>query len=110
MSVLLGAVCVNLQWQLCAIRGQLHGQHASTMMFSIPPKSLDVGIFDHPSRCVGDCSGNYAVSDVYFAEVCVLNHVCKNKRELFELDVGTAFHCDFDRDAFMELRTLLSGD
>ena len=80
------------------------------MQFSIAPKNLDVGLFDDPQFCVGDCSTNYAISDVYFAEVCVTSHVCKNKEELFSLETGMLFECDFDEAAYLELRTLLKGD
>ena len=60
---------------------------------------------DNTSLSVGD----YAIPDVYFAEVCVISHACRNRRELFRLDVGTLFECDFDERAFLELRTLLRG-
>lgn len=79
------------------------------MLFSIAPKALDVGIFDNPSWCVGDCWWAYAVSDVYFAEVCALSHICDNKHELFTLDVGTPFQCEFNQGAFFELRNILKG-
>lgn len=108
-------MCTNLMWQTCAMKGLLPGQRPTgssrrLMQFSIAPKNLDVGLFDDPQFCVGDCSTNYAISDVYFAEVCVTSHVCKNKEELFSLETGMLFECDFDEAAYLELRTLLKGD
>ena len=102
-------MCMNLHWQLCAVQGRLHGQSNGRMHFSIAPKDLDIGIFESPESCIGGCDGGYAISDVYFAEVCVLSHICKNRAELFRAEVGTIFECDFDRASFLELRTLLGG-
>jgi hypothetical protein len=102
-------MCTNLQWQTCAMKGLLPGQDRRMMQFSIAPKDLDAGLFESPEYCVGDCSYNYAISDVYFAEVCVTSHVCKNREELFNLEVGTLFECEFDEHAFLELRELLKG-
>ena len=102
-------MCMNLHWQVCAIQGRLHGQENGKMHFSIAPKDLDVGIFDSPESCIGGCDGGYAISDVYFAEICVLSHICKNRAELFLADVGTIFECDFDEQRFLELRTLLGS-
>ena len=36
---------------------------------------------------------------VFFWEVCFFSHVCKNKEELFRVEVGESFHCDFDAAA-----------
>ena len=47
------------------------------------------------------------ISDVYFAEVCVVSHVCKNREKLFQLDYGDPFVCEFDHAAFMQLRSWL---
>lgn len=101
-------MCVNLHWQTCAVIGQLPGQNSRTLQFSIAPKDLDVGIFDHPRNCIGGCSNGYAISDVYFAEVCVVSHVCRNRERLFQLEYGEGFECDFDRRAFDELRGWLA--
>ena len=91
------------------MKGKLHGQFGRMMQFSIAPKDLDLRLFENPEYCVGDCAYNYAISDVYFAEVCVTSHVCRNRDELFNLEVGTLFECDFDEHAFLELRDLLKG-
>ena len=103
-------MCVNLQWQMCAIKGLLHGQGNRKMHFSIAPKDLDMNIFRKPWSCVnGNCDSHYAISDVYFVEVCVINHVCRNKAELFALQVGELFECDLDEAAVLEMEGLLKG-
>ena len=73
--------------------------------FSIAPKDLSMNTFEHPPKLVGD----YAISDVYFIEVCVISHVCRNRAELFKLEVGQLFECDFDDRAYLELHSLLRG-
>ena len=105
-------MCVNLQWQTCAVKGLLHGQGAGRQMrFSIAPNALDLTLFHNPPRgCVnGDCRQGYAVSDVYYVEVCVLSHICANRDELFTLGVGDLFTCNLDEAAFRELRRMLSS-
>ena len=94
--------------QTCAARGHLPGQRSKTLQFSIAPKNLDVGIFEHPSQCVGGCGNGYAVSDVYYVEVCVYAHVCRNRDRLFSLEYGDEFECDFDEQKFAELRGWLN--
>ena len=96
-------MCVNLHWQTCGILGKLPGQGGRTLQFSIAPKDLDVGIFHNPRKCVGGCGNGYAISDVYYAEVCVVSHMCKNREQLFRLGYGDPFECDFDQRAFDEL-------
>ena len=105
-------MCVNLHWQTCAVKGLLHGQGGRELHFSIAPGALDVGLFDRPpnNQCVnGGCSEHYAVSDVYYGEVCVLSHICRNGAVLFSLEVGEPFVCDLDEAAFLGLRELLRG-
>ena len=102
-------MCVNLHWQTCAAKGLLHGQRDSSMRFSIAPKELDIDLFDNPPNgCVnGGCDRTYSISDVYYAEVCLLSHICRNRRELFELEYGELFRCDLDDGAYLELKQLL---
>ena len=93
------------------------------MHFSIAPKDLDVAHFlgrpasdteSGPSASSASSSVRsgvalrYEVSDVYYAEVCVLNHVCRNRRKLFSLKVGALFECQLDEAAFEELQTILA--
>ena len=80
------------------------------MHFSFAPRALDVHVFASPQWCVGDCETHYSVTDVYFAEVCVLSFVCRNRDKLFRLGVGELFECDLDRGRWRELRTLLANE
>ena len=103
-------MCVNLMWQTCAVKGLLHGQGPQRhLRFSIAPRDLDVRLFDNPPKgCVnGGCDRGYAVSDVYYAEICVLSHICKNREQLFQLDVGQNFVCDLDEGGYRGLRQML---
>ena len=56
-----------------------------------------------------DCGNGYAVSDVYYTEVCVMSHICRNRDALFKLRVGELFECDFDEAAFLGLRNILGS-
>jgi len=98
-------ICVNFQWQTCAALGKLPGQGNREIHFSIAPKDLDVGLFEHPTSLVGD----YAISDVYFLEICTYSHVCRNRNVLFSLGIGEIFVCDFDEAAFYEFRSLMNA-
>jgi hypothetical protein len=103
-------MCMNLHWQMCAVRGLLHGQAGNWMHFSLAPSQLDVGVFERPSWCVGDCATHYSVGDVYFAEVCVLSVICRNSEELWALEVGELFACDLDTKRLLRLRDTLSSN
>ena len=48
--------------------------------FSIAPKDMDVEPLKKGTfyRCCGD----YAESDIYYLEVCMLNEVCRNQNDL----------------------------
>ena len=120
-------MCLNLHWIGCAIQGALPGQRGKPqqdaaagvvggkMMFSIKPSSLSLYGFEHPSEgCFSGPNGQcgpktYAVSDVYYAEICVLSTVCRNGEQLFRLGVGELFECEFDPAKFLGLRTMLMG-
>ena len=43
---------------------------------------------------------HYAVSDVYFGEICVISSICRNSWQLFSVARGEAFHCDFDEAGY----------
>ena len=40
-------------------------------------------------------------------QVCLYNQICSNGADLFDLDAGEAFRCDFSELRFGELRELL---
>ena len=74
--------------------------------FSIAPRDLDVRVFERASEC-DDWGCYYSVEDVYYAEVCILHHICRNGAALFDLDVGEFFECDFDGARLIEMRDVL---
>ena len=39
--------------------------------------------------------------------MCLFSQVCSNADELFEVEEGEPFRCDFDRSGFDALRTML---
>ena len=48
----------------------------------------------------------WQVSDVFFGEVCVLSALCRNSWQLFAVDRGEPFECEYDEDGY---RTLVAG-
>lgn len=82
-------LCTNLRWMMCAVRGALPGQEGSRrLVFSKAPNTLerveDIG---------GGSRSRYGVADVFYLEVCLLNHVCNNRDELFATGRGDGFEC-----------------
>ena len=102
-------------WQVCAARGLLPGQGGVGMRFSSRPGDLEVYGQKPLGQCrgwrpqlvQGDCNDGYATDAIFFLEVCLFSHLCKNTHELFSLNVGDFFVCDFDFSAFDELEVLL---
>lgn len=57
-----------------------------------------------PCNKHGQCPrGKFAVGDVFFAEVCIMNRVCQNRQALFELEAGELFECVFNTYEFEQL-------
>ena len=52
---------------------------------------------------------HYAVSDVFYGEVCVLSSICRNAWQLFSVGRGEPFVCDFDEAGYRELAAALQG-
>jgi hypothetical protein len=48
-------------------------------------------------------------ADVFYLEVCVFHQVCANGDDLFRLDDGELFTCNFDEGRFRTLQRLLQG-
>ena len=109
-------ICRNLEWQVCAANGLLPGQGGKSIKFAKAPKTLDLR---WRSR-LGVCSGwvpnsrpsagfyGYATDDIFYLEACLFNEICANKEELFALEVGEAFACEFYVEGFLELQKLLT--
>ena len=100
-------MCKNMEWMFCAIKGRLlqggkEGSHGGAIVFSKAPKELDLAPFSKGTyfRCCGD----YAESDIYYLEVCVLNEMCSNRNELFALNAGDTFHCHFDTAQYASMQ------
>ena len=52
----------------------------------------------------------YTTDDIFYLETCLLNEICSNTDDLFSVDYGEPFECQFSEDGFNELqRLLLSG-
>ena len=96
-------MCRNVEWMFCVITGLLSGRGGGgDILFSLPPKELDVTPFYRGTYF--RCCGNYAENDIYYLEVCTLNEVCANKRELFSVDRGDLFRCHLDRKGFESMQ------
>ena len=105
-------VCRNLEWQVCAAKGWLPSQGNTGIRFATAPNSLHTHGWKPFGKCggwtpTGKCDGGYATDDIFFLEVCLLNQICVNGHELFELKVGQPFYCQFDDARFIELKEIL---
>jgi len=99
------SMCVNLQWQLCAVNGKLPGQGLPQISFATAPKDLQPQWWTDPGNnpifgkwiAFGCCDPmRFSVADVYYAELFVAYKVCANGAEIFNLEVGELFTCDLD--------------
>ena len=109
-------LCRNLEWMVCAARGQLPGQGGPTIIFSIAPNQLD----PNPNgpkpfgQCrgwrpagIGGCGTGYATDSIFYLEVCVFNQICSNAWELWSVRRGDPFRCELSDDGFRGLQALL---
>ena len=46
----------------------------------------------------------YSSQDIYFLEVCILNSICDNGAQLFELQVGQIFHCELSESRLEQVK------
>ena len=111
-------MCRNLQWVACAVQGRLPGQGTSNLRFAKEPKKLDTRWLDNPDLVTGPPGdkwwfephwNHYAVSDIFFGEVCVLSAICRNSWQLFSVERGEQFVCDFDIEGFRALAASLKS-
>lgn len=90
-------MCANYQWLICAARGMLHGQGSAAMRFATRPQDLNVagegakplggrGSYSKPG--CNSASQCYSSQDIFFLEVCVINSICDNGSQLFDLEIG----------------------
>ena len=101
-------------WFLC-FAGLLPFQRSRKIRFARAPKRLDMG-GDHPlARCSGwtnvyggcNLETSYADDDIFYLEVCLFNQICSNRGDLFSVEAGDDFFCDFSEDGFNELQQIL---
>ena len=90
---------------MCAVRGLLPGQRGMDQMsFATAPKSLSL------TQVNARVSGRYfPVGDVFYLETCLLNHLCRNRGQLFQVEATAPFECDVDMQRYRELESLLRG-
>jgi hypothetical protein len=43
-------------------------------------------------------------ADIYYLEVCVLNEVCANRHEMFQVGRGTPFRCRIDMEGYRKMQ------
>lgn len=96
-------MCRNLEWVTCAIRGSLPNQGTGKIRFATTTKLDVLNFLFRDGGCDGDCESGYSVADVFFAEVTFISYLCKNREELFGLEIGDEFDCDFDMEALDRL-------
>lgn len=109
-------LCVNVEWQACLVRGKLPGlTDGNAAQFARAPYTLTMEEFRKPTpACASEAEckrkqliGAFPTGHVFFWEVCFFAHVCRNRKRIFEVEVGESFHCDFDPQALVELGTIL---
>lgn len=105
--------CRNLEWQMCAAMVKLPGQRTPTVIFSLPPNSLDA----EGGRPLGRCGGYspegcgrhaYSNDDIFFLEVCMYSKICQNNDELFRVGAERPFRCQVSDSGFRELESILT--
>ena len=110
--------CVNMEWQICAARGELHGQWGdTTIKFAFAPRGLNLEGSPHGlgwcnSYAPSGCNNNYgfASGDIFFLEVCIYSTVCRNNVSLFQVDAGESWHCDLYEDGMDRLKGWMLHD
>ncbi|KAL1498949.1 hypothetical protein AB1Y20_013470 [Prymnesium parvum] len=110
-------MCRNLEWQVCAARGQLPGQQRPLIRFAVAPRDLDVS--PESRRPLGACGGwhppeaptrgifGFTNDDIFFLEVCIFTQICTNGQEIFALKAGDTFTCQYSAAGLEKLTQLL---
>jgi len=108
-------ICRNLEWMVCAAQGKVPGQGDDRVIrFAKAPNTLELS-------GLGQCRGwvpedrpagfvfGYATADIFYLEACLFSQICSNHEELFSLDVGQDFVCDFSIERFATLQQILTS-
>lgn len=109
------SMCQTLQWQLCALSGRLPGQGSARVSFATAPRDLNLEWWTNPggTHPTYPCRGNwcdpngFTVGDVHFAEMAIITTICRNREELYALDAGENWVCDFDAAAWRSFKSRL---
>ena len=103
--------CQNVQWQVCAARGQLHGQKAPQIIFAVAPRDVDLnGVTADelpPLLEYGSHVSAYDQASIFFLEVCTYSVLCDNREELFQLAAGDPFTCHVSSRGISRLQAML---
>ena len=94
-------MCRNVEWMLCVIQN-IAGVGNGEIIFTLTPAYLEM---EHYS----DNMYGFTENDIYPLEVCLLSEVCANGGQVFQLQVGETFVCDFDAARWMALGKVLSS-
>lgn len=110
-------VCRTLEQLTCVAKRMIPGQEGHYIKFASPPGRLDpTGASGKPlAKCCGwvptlNVPGGkfaYTTDDLVFLKTCLLNEMCSNGAELFSLEVGEPFQCDFSEEGFKALQDVL---
>ena len=104
------SMCKNLEWQVCAAKGLLHGQGKHTRAITFAPAPNTLRIDDNPSPARKGGSGVAIVeNDVFYLEVCIFSQICEQGSSIFGLEEGKDWQCDIDQTRFDELQRMLQG-
>lgn len=102
--------CRNFEWQACAAQGKLRGQGGNKIRFATAPKDLTwerFGVCGGWTDRACDSFSAFANDDIYYLEICLFSQVCRNREEIFTIEAGQDYRCQFDRERFRDLRDLL---
>lgn len=88
-------MCRNVEWMFCLIQSRA-GVGNGEIIFTLAPASLNIDDFNSRST-------SYIEDDIYYAEVCVLNEICRNRDDLWGAEIGDRFRCSIDRERWFHL-------
>ena len=103
--------CQNVRWQVCAARGQVHGQTTPQIVFAVAPSKVPIGgSLDDELPSLMQLDSNitaYDQASIFFLEVCTYSVLCKNNAELFRLSAGELFTCEVSPQGIRRLQAML---
>ena len=115
-------ICRNMEWQVCAMKGEVPSQGSNAVLLATEPNSLDPK--PGSRRPLGRCSGwrppdgspdtptggfGYTNDDIYYIETCLFDQLCTNGADIFRnRQNDQPFHCEFSHERFLELEQILS--